>query len=209
MRRSQAWFTILSILAGGFLLASFFVEKPVIQTAGAELLLWAERLFAALLFFAAADAAILQIRKVGEDSGMRVIRVIGFAVFLAVLLLGLIKGPEDGDLNRVVLFIQKTIESALAGIVCLSLIFALYRLPSQAASSLKAAFFIGLLVFLLIYSGIPQMFSLPETAFRVIEWLESIPQGCLTGLLLGIALGGAVTGIRFILAGKIPSKEDK
>ena len=100
-------------------------------------------------------------------------------------------------------------ESALAGIVCLSLIFALYRLPSQAPSALKTAFFIGLIVFLGIFSGLPQMFPLPETAGRVIEWLKSIPQGCITGLLLGIALGGAVTGIRFILAGRVPSKEDK
>lgn len=209
MRRSQTWFTIISILAGGFLLVSFFLDHPMVRTAGAEVLLWAERMFAALLFFAVADAAILQIRKVSADNGMRIVRVIGFAAFLAVLLLGLIKGPADSEFNHTVSFVQKSMESALAGIVCLSLIFAMYRLPSQAPSVLKTAFFIGLIAFLGIYSGLPQMFSLPETVTRVIEWLKSIPQGCLMGLLMGIALGGAVTGIRFILAGRIPSKEDK
>ena len=209
MKKSKAWFAILSILVGGFLLASFFLDKPPLQVLGAEVLLWAERLFAALLFFAIADAAVLQIRKVGDDSWMRVIRTIGFAVFLTVLLLGLIKGPEAEDFNRVVSFIQKVLESGLAGIVCLSLIFAMYRLPGQTPSALKAGFFAGLLVFLVIYSGIPQMFSLPEIAVSVIDWIEAVPQGALTGLLLGIALGGAVTGIRFILSGKIPSKGDK
>ena len=209
MKKSKAWFTIISILVGGFLLASFFLDNPSIQIAGAEILLWAERLFAALLFFAIADAAILQIRKAGDDSGMRIVRTVGFAVFLAVLLLGLIKGPEADDFNRVVYYIQKVLESALAGIVCLSLIFAMYRLPGQTPSALKAGFFAGLLVFLVIYSGIPQMFSLSETADSVIAWIEAIPRGVLTGLLLGIALGGAVTGIRFILSGKIPSKGDK
>lgn len=200
---------IFSILAGGFLLVSFFLDKPLIQTAGAEILLWAERLFAALLFLAIADMAVLQVRKVGDDGGMRIVRTIGFAVFLAVLLLGLIKGPDAEDYNRIVYFIQTVLESALAGLVCLSLIFAMYRLPAQTPSALKAGFFAGLLVFLVIYSGIPQMFNLSETAVSVIEWIKSIPQGALTGLLLGIALGGAVTGIRFILSGRIPSKGDK
>ncbi len=209
MKKSQVWFLILSILAGGFLLASFFLDKQPIRTAGAELLLWAERLFALLLFFAIADAVVLQIRKVGDDTGMRIVRTIGFAVFLIVLLLGLIKGPEAEDFNRIVWFIQKTLESALTGIVCLSLIFAMYRLPGQTPTALKGGFFAGLLVFLIIYSGIPQMFKLSETAASVIEWIESIPQGALTGLLLGIALGGAVTGLRFILSGRIPSKGDK
>ena len=53
------------------------------------------------------------------------------------------------------------------------------------------------------------MVKMPEAAAKAVELLECIPKGCLMGLLLGIALGGAVTGLRFILSGKVPSKEDK
>ncbi len=209
MRKSQTWLTIISILAGGFLFASFFTDQPLVRQISAETLLWAERFFAVLLFFAIADSSILQIRKAGDDSSMRLIRTIGFAAFLAVLILGLIKTPEDENFNRIIAFAQKMMESALAGIVCLSLIFAMYRLPLQQPSALKTSFVIGLIVFLLIYGGIPRMIDMSGIAANVVEWLECIPKGCLIGLLFGIALGGAVTGLRFILAGKIPSKEDK
>lgn len=209
MKKSRTLFAILSILVGGFLFVSLFIDQPVIQTISAETFLWAERLAAALLLFTIADTAIAQVRKTGNDGGMRVIRTIGFGVFLAVLTLGLIKGPESTELNRIVYFLQQTLESALAGLVCLSLIFAVYRLPKQASSALKVSFFIGMLIFLVIYSGVPQLINGSERFANVIKWIQSIPRGAIMGLLTGIAIGGAVTGLRFLFSGKLPSKEDK
>ena len=209
MKRSQTLFALLSILCGGLLFASFFLEQPLVGTIGAELLLWVERMLAALLFFSIADTMIMQVRKPENDRVMSVIRTLGLGVFLAVLLLGLIKGPESAGLNRVLFLVQQTLESALAGLVCLSLIFAMYRLPSQAPSAMKISFGVGLVLFLVIYSGLPHLMDTTFDFSNIIAWLESIPQGTLMGLMIGIALGAAITGLRFLFSGKLPAKEDK
>ena len=200
---------LLSILAGGFLFVSFFMDQPVLRGISAQVLLWAERMFAILLFFSIADAVILQVRKTGNDGGMRMVRTVSFAAFLAVLILGLVTGSTEPEFNRSLYLIQKTVESALAGLVCISLILAMYRLPSQAPSAMKWSFFVGLLVFLALYGGLREMVSLPEMVGKIFEVVESIPRGALTGLLIGIAIGGAVSGIRFIISGRIPGREDK
>ena len=209
MKKSRTWYTLLSILSGGLLLASFFIEQPLVKDLGAELFRWAECMFAALLFFAVADSAVLQIRKPGDKLGMRMVRILGFAAFLVVLMLGLIHGHESPAFNNSVYIIQQTFESALAGIICISLILALNRLPGQSFSAMKAAFFIGLIIFLAIYGRVPQMLNMSDSLAPVIEWLDCIPGGCIAGLLIGIALGGAVTGIRFILSGRSSQKEDR
>ena len=209
MKRSQIIFMILSILAGGLLLVSFFTNITTLDAAAAELLLWAERVSAVLLFFALLDAVILQVRGTGTGSGMRVIRVVGFIVFILVLFIGLTEETGSGKTANLVYIIQKSMEAALAGLVCVSLIFALYRLPSRPPSAGRSAYVVGLFLFLVIYGGLSRYVKLPATVSRIIDWLRCIPRGVLTGLFIGAAIGAAVTGLRVILSGNKSAKEDR
>ncbi len=208
-KHAQIIFTVLSVLAGGLLLVSFFTNFPALNTAAAELLLWAERVSAVLLFFALLDAVILLVRGTGSAGGMRVIRVVGFIVFILTLFLGLTDEAGSNATSNIIYLIQKSMESALAGLVCISLLFALYRMPSRPSSPGRSAYLLGLFVFLAVYGGISRYVKLPEQVSRFIDWLRCIPRGVLTGLFLGAAIGAAVTGLRVILSGNRSAKEDR
>lgn len=91
---------------------------------------------------------------------------------------------------------QITLESALAGLVLLSLVYAGYRMMRNGAN-LGALLFIGaLLVALLGWLPLDGMESLADAR----NWLLQIPVTAgVRGLLIGAALGTVAMGIRILL----------
>ena len=85
----------------------------------------------------------------------------------------------------------------------------MYRLPGQTPTAMKVSFAFGLVIFLGIYSGLPQMLDLQESFASVIDWIQCIPRGALMGLMIGIALGAAITGLRYIFSENLSAREDK
>ncbi len=66
-----------------------------------------------------------------------------------------------------------------------------------------------MILFLIIYSGV--LLLVPENTIltTVVEFIETLPLGGIYGLLLGIAIGGLVTGIRILFLGEHPYGERK
>jgi len=123
--------------------------------------------------------------------------------FVVTLILGLAFGPD----SRVVLFlfnsIQLPVETSLIALLAITLSLAGFRLVAQRRDLISLVF-VGTALLVLIGSG-PGILSTEGLFFSFFaglrNWLvEVVAAGGARGILLGVALGSIVTGLRVLLA---------
>jgi hypothetical protein len=91
--------------------------------------------------------------------------------------------------------IQRTVESALAGLLFFALVYGAYRMMHQRVTWASVVFILVVLVVLV--AALP--FDIPALQ-EIRAWLMSIPVNAgARGLLLGIALATVVTGVRVLI----------
>lgn len=131
-----------------------------------------------------------------------------FALLLSAMLVIAVYSADQselwaGDLEgeqlspRLFQVTQITIESAIAGLVLFALVYGAFRLMRQQVKWEYLLFLSALLIALLGWLPLDGLDALSD----VRDWLLRIPvTGGARGLLIGIALGSVVVGIRVLLA---------
>lgn len=126
------------------------------------------------------------------------------ALFGVVLLRALERGGVlrvgTGDALAVSLTVldaaQVAVESALAGLIFFALVYSAFRLMRNRVTLWNALFIGALIIVLLGFSPLGGATFLPS----VREWLLSVPVNAGTrGLLIGIAIGVVVVGVRVLI----------
>ncbi len=201
------WSGIFAAFIGILVLLSGYSDNASILQFRQFVLSWAGLLFGVLIFLAIINFIFGKIRNLGDRSQSFLNNFITFAVFIAVLIYGISKPFEDADFQEAVFNVQSAVESALAGLICVAMISGLYRLAKFRRGKMKAAFVLSFIIFLLIYSGL--FLFLPENSVltSILHLVETLPLGGVYGLLIGIAFGALVTGIRLLFLGEHPYHE--
>lgn len=92
--------------------------------------------------------------------------------------------------------VQFSVESALSGVVFFALVYGAYRMLHQRLTWGRTLF-VTVVIFILI-TALP--FSNVEILHPLRDWLLAVPVSAGTrGLLLGIALGTVITGVRVLI----------
>lgn len=164
---------------------------------------WAVLLAAVSLGIGLFNMFLVHWMKVSEQrTGWKYSAVL-IVTFLVTLTLGLIFGPD----SRVVLFlfnsIQLPVETSLSALLAVTLSMAGFRLVAQR-KDLISLVFVGTALIVLIGSG-PGLLSTENLFFGFFaglrNWLAQVAAaGGARGILLGVALGSIVTGLRVLLA---------
>jgi hypothetical protein len=196
---------IVAVIAGLIVLLGYFFNTPNLLTARNYLSSWAVTLagIAALI-------AILNLifgvhwKRVREDKSRAGYSVILIIAFLITFGAGLVFGPADTGYRKVVTAIQIPIESSLMAVLALTLAFSSLKLLQRQRNLTGIIFFVSVIIFLVINSGIFSTMTNIPFLQELLSAFHQVPGAGARGILLGVALGSLVTGLRVLIGSDRP-----
>ncbi len=129
-------------------------------------------------------------------------------VLVITLAIGIIFSPQSTFYQDLVLNVQIPVEASLLGILAVTLLYTSFRLVrTRGWKPLTIGFFISALVTLFLNLGIV-IFNEGSLAASVIGLLRRLPIAGARGILIGMALGGLIVGLRYLLTIEQPFGEE-
>jgi len=193
--------TAIAIAVGIFVLLRIFVPIPFLDAIGEYFIETAIIIAAFALFLGVLNVLRVHSRKIRQGPG----RLYSFVLILAMLIVlgvGLIlpEGPSAPAVQWIFENIQVPIQASLSALLVFFVVVAAYRL--LARRNLESV--VILIVTLLVLLGQVAVGLVPVLT-QVKDWILDVPaMAGVRGILLGVALGAVLTGIRLLLGVERP-----
>lgn len=199
------WAAIAAV-SGLFVLSGYFIPVDVLPAAFQLRLLimqWAVVLAAVGLFVGLINLFSVHWSKIGEQSEGWPYSAILLISFLITLMVGLLFGPDSETIRLLFNYIQLPVEATLSGLLAISLVLAGFRIVSNRRDFISMVF-AGTAFLVLLGSG-PGLIPAESAAYEFFaglrNWIAQVAAaGGARGILLGVALGAVLTGLRVLLA---------
>jgi len=193
-------YTAAAGLAGLLVLLGYFLPIPALMAVRETLISWAVILAGVAALVGVFYLFRVHWRKVAAAGKSRdYYSIVLLVAFLATLAAGFYLKPDSPEFQQLVLSVQKPIETSLLALVALSLAYFSLRLLAHRRGFMPAAFFISAVVFLALSSGLGGILALIPAASPVVDFIQVLPLAGARGILLGIALGSLLTGVRILM----------
>jgi hypothetical protein len=198
--------TAIAIAVGIFVLIALFLPYGLLDAIGTYFIDTAVIIGAFALFLGVFNVLRVHARKIREHGMGGIYSFVLIAAMLIVLAIGLPpvpdqpSGPSQPIIQWIFENIQAPIQASLSALIVLFIITAAYRL--LRVRNVESAFM--LVVALLVLAGqvtVGLVPVLPEAR----DWILDVPaMAGVRGILLGVALGAFLTGIRLLLGSERP-----
>jgi hypothetical protein len=190
------YFVRLDQIPPGSLFASFFTLRLLLMR-------YAVLLAAIALFLGLINLVSVHWNKVSDQQAGWPYSAILIVAFFLTLVLGLVFGPDSPVVLLLFNYVQLPVEASLSALLVVSLTLAGFRLISQRRDLISGIFIVTALL-VLIGSG-PGLIASSGPLYSLFgglrNWLAQVAAaGGARGVLLGVALGAIVTGMRILMA---------
>ncbi len=201
--------TALAIAAGlivllGYLIPPEWTSLAYIQAVRAIFIGWAVVLAGIAAWVGVIHLFLTHVRRMSARREADRYSVLVVVAFLVTAVAGMILTPADPRFQQAVLAIQVPVEASLLGLLAVTLVFASMRLFQRRKGVMAVVFVISAVFFLLLGAGLLMPLQEAPLLGALIGFFERLPIAGGRGILIGIALGSLMTGLRILLGADRP-----
>jgi hypothetical protein len=196
---------IIAITSGVVVLLGYFLPGiPLLVALRVTFLNWLMILAAVAVFVGIANLFSVHTQKL-KNKNDTVYSVILLISLLGTFILGLFVGPTSPALDFVFMSIQIPVETSLMALLAVSLLYATIRLLRWRANFMSITFIITALIVFLGTAPLPFIGPLPFFSDWLRPIIAQVPAAAgARGILLGVALGTLMTGLRILFGADRP-----
>ena len=198
--------TVVAGVVGIFVLLSLFTPNALLSTIGIYLIDTGVIIAAFALILGVINVLRVHGRKISKAEPGRLYSFVLLAAMFIVLAVGLPaipgrpSGPSQPAVQWIFENIQAPIQASLSGLLVFFIVTAAYRL--LRARNLESA--VMLVVAVVVLLGQVTLGSLPVLP-ELKDWILDVPaMAGVRGIMLGVALGVVLTGVRLLLGAEHP-----
>lgn len=199
--------TAIAIGVGVIVLLGYLFPLPLLDPLRTLFLDWAIILAAVAGLVAILNLFRVHWQKLSAPRNRDYYSLFFILGFVPTLALGLLYGSGDARIQPLITAIQLPIEASLVGLLTITFAISAVRLMATRRSWISGLFLASTIIFLLAGSGIFLSDTAPSFLRNTLGALNLLPEAGARGILLGIALGSLLTGLRVLLGIDRPYSE--
>lgn len=194
---------LIAFISGAVVLLSYFTELPALQKVQRLCLEWFSILAAVGLLIGLLNLARLHLNKAITRQPESLFSLVVILGIFFTITLGTVFGLSGQPVIWLYQNIVVPVETSLVGILAVLLVYMAARLFQKGWSTYRAIFFFTVLIILFGSISFAQVNITGLVVFKA--WLGQVwALGGLRGILLGVALGTVIAGIRILFGGERP-----
>jgi hypothetical protein len=186
----------LAIASGVIVLLGYFVDLPLLNEIRLVLTDWAIVIAGTAVLVGILNLVAVQMEKIRTKQKNSVYGIFLIFSLVVTLFLGLLVGLENPYMQIAVDAIIIPVEAALMAILAVTLVYASIRLLRRRTDLMTVIFLLVAVLFLIAI--VPTPFGPVPLGEVFIDFAGMFSRGGARGLLIGVALGTLLTGLRVL-----------
>jgi len=195
----------IAISTALLVLLGYFLPIPLLQASRIVLLQWAVVLAAVAILVGIMNMLAVHVKKVREKEKGGIYSLFLIASLLITFVVGVVLGPDHAIVTNLFTAVIVPVEKSLFAIMAIILIYAGIRLLRFRRDLMAILFLLTAIVVMLGTAPLP-FFQIPLLGdfIRPTVLLHIFSASGARGILIGLALGALLTGIRVLIGADRP-----